>query len=79
MKTINANDYVWVKLTEEGLDQHKSEHDKVLQHMSYRLPKIDQEGWAKFQLWDLMNTFGSKMFCGSRPMFEDNNILLTRP
>lgn len=61
--TCNINDFVFVRLNERGL--------KILKNdFKGWTPKQDEEGWTKFQLWELMEIFGDYMFLGSETPFE---------
>lgn len=59
-RQFNINDYVWVKLTEKGRQLYRDEYYRLMKEY----PKIeeDKEGYSRWQMWDLMQTFGS--FCG---------------
>ena len=71
---INLNRYVKVKLTDYGLGIHK--YTKLYDPQTYRPPIIDEQGYTKFQLWDLMNIFGDVMYLGNPNVpFEGNEII----
>lgn len=77
---INLNEYVKVKLTDYGLAVHydswyyKEIHIRA--RFPYKLPRVDEQGYSKFQLWDLMSIFGSVMYLGNPNVpFEDNEII----
>ncbi len=59
---FNINDSVYVKLTEFGFKFHMRHYARILPQdvfeKMYRSPKVDEQGFSKFQLWDLMNIFG---------------------
>lgn len=71
---FNVNSYVSVRLTDAGKDilrQRRS--DMLAAYPSLRLPdpiKTDDDGWQRFQLWDLMNEFGKHCSLGSKIPFE---------
>ena len=79
-KFFNINNYVKVKLTEEGLKILKSQYNEMLNRMApqarksmgpFKKPKTDKKGYSEFQLWELMQHFGSYMFNGNmNPPFE---------
>ena len=77
---ININEYVKVKLTEDGFrilrQQHKDFWEAVgkpdHQHIE---PNVDVEGYSKFQLHVLMNQFGSHMRLGRLSPFEGGLIV----
>jgi anti-sigma factor ChrR (cupin superfamily) len=64
---INLNHEVKVKLTDSGQD--------VLAMQQLRRQQ-DADGYIKFQLWELMNIFGSYVYNGCSIPFEFNRILL---
>ncbi len=70
---FNINNYVKVRLTDEGRKIVKKSKGfyKVLGG-DYSEVEIteDLEGWSLWQMWDLMSTFGAYMFNGCRTPFE---------
>ena len=76
---VNVNDTVKVKLTPYGHYAHQKEFESLRStcpSLSYIHPKVDADGYSRFQIWELMNCFGPYMVVGSKPLFENNNILL---
>jgi len=74
-KEFNINDNVWVQLTPLGRQIHKQRHEDLKtfvtsQGGAYLFPYIpveeDDEGWSKWQLWVLEETFGEHQGMGSR-------------
>lgn len=74
-KEFNINDNVWVQLTPLGRQIHKQRHEDLKasitsQGGTYSFPYIpieeDVEGWSKWQLWVLEETFGEHQGMGSR-------------
>lgn len=61
--SFNINDYVRVKLTFIGW---------ALLNGKNRIVSEDTEGWSRWQLWDLMNTFGTSLYNGCDVPFETN-------
>lgn len=68
---ININDSVWVQLTDMGKQMLKAEHDKFWTEAlsdtngqllkpipEYKEPQVDEAGFSRFQLWDLMGRLG---------------------
>lgn len=39
-----------------------------------RLWKPNEDGWTKFQLWELFQEFGSSMYNGAPTYFKNNEI-----
>jgi len=80
---LNMNDNVKVKLTDVGIQEMKKQHDEHNDYLitnggePYGVFQInkDEEGYTKFQMWKLMNTFGHMMHNGSKIPF-DMDILL---
>lgn len=80
MKDFNINQYVGLKLTEEGLKILESQYNELLSTMNpeaaeslgdFKAPQVDEEGYSHFRLWILMNHFGKYMYNGNpKPPFE---------
>ena len=72
--TFSINDSVKVKLTKAGLDEleqrHKQLHHQVPSVGDFIPPEVDEDGYSKFQLWDLMNTLGHTCRLGGKLGFE---------
>ncbi len=73
-KVINLNDSVRVKLTDHGRAVHAKDHADCWGSAGvirpYTPPKEDADGWSKWTLWVLMQTFGPHTYLGGRPCFE---------
>jgi len=73
---FNINDEVRIKLTDEGRERHRAQHDALMNRIpasarfDYRPPVEDSEGWSKWQLWVVMETFGPHTHLGSRNCFD---------
>ena len=71
---FNVNDWVKVKLNGEGIHELKRQHyelSKVIPNLrEFRVPKTDQDGYSKWQLHSLMNTFGHMMILGNEVPFD---------
>jgi hypothetical protein len=71
---LNVNDNVHVRLTEFGIEQFKKWHNATWSTIPVETPDssppIDKDGWSKFQLWVLMDIFGSVMYNGGPVPFE---------
>lgn len=71
---FNINDNVYVKLTDHGRKVHYEEHikfwGKFPNQPSYKPPKEDNEGWSKWQMWELMSEFGSHIGMCKSNVFE---------
>lgn len=60
MKKINLNDYVYVKLNPKGVDIYYHRNDD-LNKFEREMPKIDENGFTRFQLHEFMALYGSYM------------------
>jgi hypothetical protein len=74
---FNVNNYVRVKLTDEGKRAHRIWHDNLYSNVSqekrdawYAPPKEDADGWSKWQLWTLMQEVGWACSNGMNTPFE---------
>ena len=77
---FNINDYVKVKLTDKGRELHKRYQNELLKHWDkyeYKAPKEDEDGWSKWQLWDLMQTFGPHIHLGGINPFDTEIEIIT--
>lgn len=71
---LNINDYVKVKLTAHGKAILKQQHKEFVAAYpkigyKFNLPE-ETDGWSRWQLWSLMETFGSSMGLGCKMPFE---------
>lgn len=79
---FNINEEVKVKLNDLGRKIYTDHIDKLNvfltsihgSNLSTSI-KIDENGYTKFQLWDLMNLFGPYLEIGKSSMFTDNEIV----
>ena len=83
MQEANFNDEVWVRLTKEGqsvLRDWCREHRTRFKMVKFGRSK-DSAGkvWTKFQLWEMMNIFGARMYHGGPNMFKDNILRFSAP
>lgn len=72
---FNINHEVEIKLTERGRRYLAWRHDKWLrEHPNVNLPycakQEDPDGWSRWQLWTLMETFGPDTHIGMDLLFE---------
>lgn len=74
MKQFNMNNLVKVKLTESGLKILQTEKEK---DQYFLIPKVDEDGYANFPLWKLMNVFGDYLFMGNNDLPFDLDILIS--
>lgn len=80
---LNINQYVKVKLNDSGIAILKARRDEVNKKIhanggkglgEFEL-KVDEEGYTKFPLWELMNIFGHVMVMGLETPFETDIII----
>lgn len=75
-KPVNINHLVKVKLNERGLEILREQRLELNKRLPENLrseftpPKVDKEGYCKYQLWCLMETFGKYCVLGYEPPFE---------
>jgi len=68
MKSFNINNIVKVKLTEYGKKMLERDHNEfwgsrgILRDHPYTPHQEDENGYVKFQLWNLMEKLGK--YCG---------------
>jgi hypothetical protein len=76
---ININSFVKVRLTDVGKRIHREAWDSLFmpQHVTYRAPEEDEEGYSKWQLWSLMNVYGRHIGLGLDLPFESEIEILT--
>lgn len=71
---FNINHYVYVKITDYGMEILKKNHYKLYEHSdlirAWRPPEVDENGFTKFQLHQLMAEFGDYCFATNRIPFE---------
>jgi len=74
MKRFNVNYNVYVRLTEIGLDELRRQHEEFKKSWSgageFATPNVNEKGYSRFQMHDLMNKFGHMMVNGFRVPFE---------
>jgi len=74
MIDFNINNYVHVKLTEVGVNEMKRQHEQLKESFpklgEFKLPSTDDDGWSKWQMHSLMNTFGHLCSCTMKVPFE---------
>ena len=76
---FNINNYVLVKLNEIGEEELKRQHEELMiiapKLGPYEPRKVDEDGFSKWQMWDLMHTFGHMVSLGSKVPFETTIII----
>ena len=79
---FNVNDSVRVKLNDRGVKILRERHDELRKRLpsvgNFTLPAVDENGWSKFQLWDLMRIFGPHISLGMVTPF-DTTIEIPEP
>jgi hypothetical protein len=71
---FNVNHNVRVKLNDRGLAELKRQHDELRRRVPtldpWKPPATDEDGFSRFQLWDLMKSLGHLCVLGMEPPFE---------
>lgn len=80
---FNINYAVKVKLTERGFQIHEKYYKELRKEyfrLEYLKPEVDEDGYSKFQMWTLMDIFGSHIHIGSgiERLPFDTNILISK-
>lgn len=74
LEEFNINDYVSVKLNDAGREILRQDHEAfrrmVPNTRAFVPPEEDEDGFSRFQLWDLMHKFGPHISLGRIPPFE---------
>lgn len=73
MIEYNLNKTVYVKLNNIGRDIYKNYIQSLNSNLSTE-PEIDENGYTKFQLWDLIHIFGEYIDLGLPTPFDKNCI-----
>lgn len=86
MKEFNVNDYVEVKLTDAGLKILEAQHNALLNNLTpegretigdFKIPETNEEGYTRFQFWQLMQAFGNYMYMGNTNIPFETNIRIS--
>lgn len=62
--SIDIDDFVWVRLTDEGRRVLREQHDALERAVpswvpnEYIAPTEDADGWSRWPLWELMHKLG---------------------
>ena len=76
MKELNINSYVNVKINNYGISILEQKHNEFQKQFpiigDFKMPEPDENGYIKFQLWELMNIFGPYLIAGFEVPFEMN-------
>lgn len=67
---LNINEIVFVRLTDHG--------KRILRESGCQYIKTENDGWSKWQLWDLMQSFGSHIHFGNRDLPFETTIRIPR-
>lgn len=77
-RELNLNDYVWIRLRAKGrvmLREQDAQWSQLYGGTFGRLPfaetqERENDGWSRWQLWSLIQSFGSALHLGCDPPFE---------
>ncbi len=69
---FNINNYVKVKLTDRGRKILEDQHAEIKKSLPNAEPLYipDEDGFVRFQLWELISTFGKHIYHGCDIPFE---------
>ena len=81
---FSMNDNVKIKLNDSGVAVLKARHDELNKMIHANggkglgefSIKVDEEGYTRFQLWDLINTFGYLVGMGLESPFEIDMVFI---
>jgi len=82
--SFNINEWVKVKLTEAGKHELRRQRQESLGDFPSILsswdgiPNTDDEGYSKFQMWDLMGRLGHMCGMAHELPFETKIVLCTK-
>jgi len=81
---FNINETVRVKLNGFGFAILENRYDELMAGIpkfsrKFEPPKVDATGHSKFQMWDLMSTFGTYMALGGQQPFDSRIIIPIKP
>jgi hypothetical protein len=71
-RKFNLNGYVRVKLNQHGKQLYS---DYWSPYAWLKEPEIDDEGYTQFQMWQLMNIFGTHLYNGCKTPFETTILI----
>jgi hypothetical protein len=74
--SFNINEYVHIKLNDSGIKELERQHEELRQQFpsvgEFNPPKVDEDGYSKFQMHDLMKRLGHTCMLGFEPAFDTN-------
>ena len=85
LKKLNWNTDVKVKLTDLGKDIYFHRHDDLNNELVKRgfkpfatyFPKVDENGYSAFTLWDFMQLYGSHIGMGFPDIVQDISFYIS--
>lgn len=80
MVAINLNEVVKVKLTDYGKEIYYHRFDKVNKLAGREVckpsfPKVDADGYSRFQLWDFIHLYGHYIGMAQKNVIEPLEIV----
>ncbi|KAK9680604.1 hypothetical protein QE152_g38899 [Popillia japonica] len=78
MKEHNLNERIKVKLTPLGVDIYYHSFDRVRNAVPSinGMPKIDEDGFTEFSMWDFIHLYGEHIGIGKKEVLKDCCIYL---
>lgn len=79
MKSINLNEYIYVKLTDLGKDIYYHQYDWLNDYtgkivLEPKMPEVDDKGRTRFLLWEFMHLYGEHLRMAAPNVIEPVNI-----
>jgi hypothetical protein len=81
---FNVNYWVRVKITPHGEKCLRKNYDDLAKNYGgklafpFRLPAKDADGWTKFQMHDLIGSFGNHVYIGCEMPFDSEIEILPK-
>lgn len=78
---VNLNDWIKVKLNDRGKDIYYHRFDDVIKeypqyNIKPSMPKVDENGYTRFQMWNFMEIYGEHMGMAKLPVLETLNVII---
>ncbi|CAH1002626.1 hypothetical protein LEM8419_03498 [Neolewinella maritima] len=87
MKKVSVNDYIKVKLNDEGYEHRAKVHNAYANVITrwkqrdaeYYRSKADEDGYTKFQLWSFVDEFRDYFHIGCQLAFDNELVIVENP
>lgn len=68
------NDTVLIRLNKRGVEILRQSHEELRRHVptvgAWKAPEVDEYGYSRFQLWQVMREFGPHLCLGCEVPFS---------